>query len=355
MTENRIPAASSEAVREMDRTPIRTGNHVLQWHITHRCNLRCRHCYQDEFRSEMNREELLSVLDKYERFLKERNLKGHINLTGGEPLASPFFYELAEEITRRGMTFSILTNGTMITEDNAARIALLGPRFVQVSLDGGPEIHDSIRGAGASAAAYRGIDWMKEFGVRVLVSFTAQRLNRFDLEEVARVAAKHRVDKLWWDRVIVPREQDKNHLMLTPWQFRMLAWRSGRLTKKTRREDGSSLVTSVRGLQFLYCPDTGTYSCQAGRNLLIIKANGDMMPCRRLPDIIGNVMDGEIGEIIDASPVMKELREADIPEECGGCPHALKCRGGSRCVTRAKTGSSFGKDPDCWMKGGRQK
>ena len=355
MTENHIPADIPAAAEEPAQVITLAGRHVLQWHITHKCNLRCRHCYQDDFRSEMDREELMAVLDKYERFLKERNLAGHINLTGGEPLASPFFYELAEEITRRDITFSILTNGTLITEENAARIALLHPRFVQVSLDGGPEVHDAIRGKGASAAAYRGIDWMKEFGVRVLVSFTAQRVNRFELAEVARIAAKHRVDKVWWDRVIIPREEDKDHLMLTPQQFRLLAWRSGRLTKKTRREDGSSLVTSVRGLQFLYCPDIGTYTCQAGHNLLIILANGDMMPCRRLPDIIGNVKDGEIGEIIDASPVMKELREAGIPDACGGCPHAKKCRGGSKCVTRAKTGTCFGKDPDCWIKGGMQK
>ena len=237
----------------------------------------------------------------------------------------------------------------------AAAIALLHPRFVQISLDGGPDVHDAIRGQGASAAAYRGIDLMKEFGVRVLLSFTAQRANRFELPEVARIAEKHGADKVWWDRVIIPAEQDRDHLMLTPRQFRHLARCSGRLTKKTRREDGSSLVTSVRGLQFLYCPDTGTYTCQAGRNLLIILANGDMMPCRRLPDVIGNVKDGEIGEIIDASPVMKELREAGIPEACGGCPHAQKCRGGSRCVTRAKTGSSFGKDPDCPVRGGGRK
>ena len=105
MTENNIPAETREAIRVLTRA----GRHVLQWHITHRCNLRCRHCYQDDFQSEMTLEELLAVLDKYERFLKERNLTGHINLTGGEPLASPYFFELAEEILRRGMTFSILT------------------------------------------------------------------------------------------------------------------------------------------------------------------------------------------------------------------------------------------------------
>lgn len=333
-------------------TPVPArARHVLQWHITHRCNLRCSHCYQDDFSREMSREELFDVLDKYARFLKTRGLPGQINLTGGEPLASPCFFELAEEIVRRGIAFSVLTNGTLITEDAAARLALLRPRFVQVSLDGGPDVHDAIRGKGASAAAYRGIDLLKEYNVKVLISFTAQRANRFELAEVARVAEKHGADKVWWDRVIVPAEQDRDRLMLTPQQFRLLAWRSGRLVKKTRREDGTSLVTGARGLQFLYCPDTRAYACQAGRNLLVIKADGDMMPCRRLPDIIGSVKDGEIGDILDASPVMKALREAPVPEECGGCPHAERCRGGSKCVTRAKTGSSFGRDPDCWIRG----
>ena len=352
--ENITQNPAGPAVPEGRRKVLRP-EHVLQWHITHKCNLRCKHCYQDEYASGMSREELFAVLDKYERFLQQKALHGHINLTGGEPLVSPYFFELAEEIVRRGMTFAVLTNGTLIDEQTAVRLALLHPRFVQISLDGDPDVHDAIRGAGASAGAYRGIDLLKAYGVHVLVSFTAQRTNRFQLDNVARICKRHNVDKLWWDRVIIPKEEDTDRLMLTPRQFRVLVWKSGRLTKKTRREDGTSLCTSVRGLQFLYCPDTLTYHCSAGRDLLIIKADGDMMPCRRLPDIIGNVKDGELADIIDASPVMKALREAPIPAECTGCAHAEKCRGGSKCVSRAKTGNSFAKDPDCWIKGGGKK
>ena len=32
--------------------------HVLQWHITHECNLRCSHCYQEDYSAEKSYPEL---------------------------------------------------------------------------------------------------------------------------------------------------------------------------------------------------------------------------------------------------------------------------------------------------------
>ena len=38
----------------------------VQWHLTNRCNLRCAHCYQEDYTgdSEMGLEALNSVVDK---------------------------------------------------------------------------------------------------------------------------------------------------------------------------------------------------------------------------------------------------------------------------------------------------
>ena len=329
---------------------IRQDRHVLQWHITHKCNLRCAHCYQDEYQAEMSRDELFAVLDKYDRFLKSKGLQGHINLTGGEPVAHPDFFPLAEEIRHRGISFAVLTNGTLLDEDSALRLAELRPLFVQISMDGGPNVHDKIRGENAMAGALRAIDYLKAFGVRVLVSFTAQRANRFQLDNVARICKVHNVDKLWWDRVIIPKEEDKEHQMLTGLQFRVLARKAGWYAHRNTLADGEHYVHCVRGLQFLYADGVRPYTCAAGHNLLVMKADGDLMPCRRLPYVIGNIRDGELADIIDGSDLMKELREAPIPEACAGCKHAESCRGGSKCVTCAKTGTWRGKDPDCRMK-----
>lgn len=326
-----------------------SGKHVLQWHITHRCNLRCKHCYQDDYSAETDVDVLFGTLDKYVRFLKKKGLAGQINLTGGEPLVSPHFFCLAEEIVRRGIAFSVLTNGTLITEETAARLSVLKPEFVQISLDGGPVVHDAIRGEGVSRMAYAGIDLLKKYGVRVIVSFTVQRKNLMEFGTVARIASRHGVDKLWWDRVIIPKADDADRQMLTPVQFRLFARYAARVSKRYEDENGKSFVACVRGLQFLWRKGASPYTCSAGKDVLIIKADGGVMPCRRLPYTIGNIRDGEIEEIVAASPVMDQLANASVPEKCRTCRHAETCRGGSKCVICAKTGAWYGKDPDCPM------
>ena len=52
----------------------------LQWHITHACNLRCAHCYQEEYTSHMPREELFQALDQFGALLAGREVQGQIKV-----------------------------------------------------------------------------------------------------------------------------------------------------------------------------------------------------------------------------------------------------------------------------------
>lgn len=318
------------------------GEHILQWHITHRCNLRCAHCYQSEYASEMSGEELFPALDKYERFLEEKHLHGHINLTGGEPLVHPDFFILAREIRRRNMDLGILTNGTLIDREKAKLIAELRPLFVQVSLDGTRRIHNAVRGSGSFERAMRGIDWLKKEGVSVHVSFTAQRTNLNQLRPLARVCRVHKVDKLWFDRVVIPSDEDRSRLSLTTEEYKKLVETAGKLHAR-------GLVSCSRALQFLGCEKSECYRCGAGENLLIFLADGGIMPCRRLPFVIGNIKDGELKDILENSETMQSLANAPVPKDCLSCRYSGKCRGGAKCVTYAQTGLLFAKDVNCWL------
>ena len=180
----------------------------------------------------MDRTELFAALDKYERFVVGRGLRAQINLTGGEPLRHPDFFPLAREIRRRGMDLGVLSNGTLIGEETAERLAELEPVFVQVSLDGTRRAHDAIRGRGAYRSALEGIDALKRKGVRVNVSFTAQRENKNQLLPLALVCRAHHVDKLWFDRVVIPREEDTERLSLSTEEFRRLTETAARLRKR---------------------------------------------------------------------------------------------------------------------------
>ncbi len=38
---------------------------ILQWHLTERCNLRCRHCYQDgQGGPELSQPEIFGIIDE---------------------------------------------------------------------------------------------------------------------------------------------------------------------------------------------------------------------------------------------------------------------------------------------------
>ena len=90
-----------------------------------------------------------------------------------------------------------------------------------------------------------------------------------------------------------------------------------------------------------------TYHCSAGENLLIVLANGDVMPCRRLPIVIGNVHETDLLTLHREHPVMQDLRGIGIPDGCKACQYAETCRGGSKCIACAKTGRYDIPDPDC--------
>lgn len=324
---------------------------VLQWHITHGCNLRCVHCYQEEYQSHMPDAALYDILNQFTRYVRQRKLVGQINLTGGEPLLHPGFLPLAKEIRRRGFRLGILTNGTLIDEAWAKKLAALRPVFVQISLDGTEKAHDAIRGAGNFRKALRGIDLLKKQGVRVLVSFTAQKSNYRQLPALALVCRRHKVDKLWWDRVVTQTPEETQALALTTEQFRRLVKTSGQLQRLYRRRDGSSLVTNQRALQFFGCGKDATgYQCNAGKKLLVITADGGVMPCRRLPFVVGNVAEASLEDIIRTSDVMRQLREMIFPSDCSGCEKLGFCGGGAKCVTYAQTGQLCARDVNCLRK-----
>ena len=316
------------------------GFFTLQWHITHRCNLRCSHCYQDDYSAFSSRKSLEAVLNQYSRLLEEYGFKGYLNITGGEPLAHPDLFWLLEEAGNRGITTAVLTNGTLIGRREAAELKRLDVDYVQVSLDGLRETHDKIRGEGSFDLAIRGIRELKAQGIYVTVAFTAQRENYKELSRLADFCNNLGADKLWFDRVVIPKDEDKNNLSLSSKEYSALCRKASRLNRQGK-------ISCARALQFIKKKKKNIYSCNAGSRLLAILADGTVMPCRRLPIEVGNVTLSELLTIYRKSPELIKLRKSEIPEKCKPCKYAQSCRGGAKCIACAKSGRYDIPDPDC--------
>lgn len=97
---------------------------VLQWHLSENCNLKCLHCYQENHKPvQLSYESLVNIYNQFKELLTKLKIKGHINITGGEPLCNQYFFKILDLIKQDEeiISFSILSNGTLINEDIAKR------------------------------------------------------------------------------------------------------------------------------------------------------------------------------------------------------------------------------------------
>ncbi len=148
---------------------------IMQWHLSETCNLKCLHCYQENH-IPLPYEKLEMIYEQYKRLLKKLNMKGHINITGGEPLCNPYLFKILDLMKEdeEDISFSILTNGTLITDEIAKKIKSYNPYYVQVSLEGGKKVNDFIRGKGTYRKIAKGIHYLKKNGIYTSISFTAR-------------------------------------------------------------------------------------------------------------------------------------------------------------------------------------
>lgn len=323
----------------MDKIPT-GGWFTLQWHITHRCNLRCSHCYQDDYTAFESRESLALVLDQYEALLNAHGYKGYLNITGGEPLTHPALFWLLREAGKRGIVTAVLTNGTLIGKREALKLKTCGVDYVQVSLDGTENAHDGIRGKGSFVQAIAGIRALRAQNIFVTVSFTAQKQNLRELPKLARFCRDNDVNKLWFDRVVIPESEDKQHISLSADDFIKLSRRAATLNKK-------NMISCARALQFLPCKDKHIYRCTAGKRLLTVLADGTVMACRRLPITSGNIHKSDLLTIFREDPALKNIRNTPTPDACSQCKYKTSCAGGAKCIAYARTGRYDLPDPDC--------
>ena len=320
---------------------------ILQWHLSEMCNLKCLHCYQEKHEPmQLKYQELLTILDQYRELLKKIKKKGHINLTGGEPLCCPFFFKILEEFKKDKdlYTFSILTNGTLITDDIAKKISKYHPEYVQISLEGGKRTNDYIRGKTVYKKVSKAIKNLKEYNIFVSLSFTATKINYKEFPQVVRFAEKHHVDNVWSDRFI-PLGLTKN-LQLSKDETREYLKLMAKERRRLKLKNSKTNIAMYRALQFQMTNDY-PYACTAGKSLLTVMENGDLVPCRRMPIIIGNVLEKNMYDLYRNSLVIKKLNQDTTPTDCKQCEYAHNCSGGLKCLTYAIYNDLNHKDIGC--------
>jgi len=181
----------------------------IQLHITERCNLRCRHCYQTEDRpAEMSLPEISSLIEEVSDLLEDWResygvaLSSSFTVTGGEPFLRQDIFEILEALKIRGFDTYILSNGTLINRELAVRLAAIGVKGVQISIEGPEAVHDSIRGAGSFSSSLKGIRYLLDAGVELTLNTTLSDVNAHCFMDVIELASLLGAQRLGFSRLV---------------------------------------------------------------------------------------------------------------------------------------------------------
>ena len=340
--------------------------------ITNECNLRCKYCYH--FTGPGDVQESIPT-DGWLGFFEElgRCAVMDVYIGGGEPFFREDLKELIDGVVKNRMRFSLLSNGTLITDEIASYIASTRRcDSIQVSIDGGsPETHDLSRGKGNFHRAVEGINVLLRHQIPAAVRVTINRHNVRDLGEIA---------KLLLDDIGLPSfstnsagpmglcRQNQEEMELTV-EDRQAAMESllglnkrynGRITAQAGPLAEATqwrMMEEARREGREQMPDRGFLrACGGIMSKMAVRADGVMTPCTQMSHIeLGRINRDDLIEVWQRHPELKRLRERRaIPlstfEFCRGCAYIPYCTGNCPALAYTSLKKDNHPSPDACLK-----
>lgn len=157
--------------------------------LTYRCNNNCRHCWlrispgSPERQRELTIDEIKKIVDEARKMGCQRWF-----ISGGEPMLRHDFAEIFEYITRKSISYSLNTNGTLITPKIAQLLRRKGSKMVAL-YGATADVHDHItQKQGSFEATMQGFAYLKEAGAGFIVQLVPMRDNYHEFNEMIKLA-----------------------------------------------------------------------------------------------------------------------------------------------------------------------
>ena len=343
---------------------------LVVWDITHMCNLKCRHCYQDAQKAlpdELTTDEAKRLIDE----LSDAGIVA-IAFSGGEPLMRKDFFEIAAYAHARDLYVALASNGTMITPAVAKKLREAGVDYVEISIDGRDAAsHDTMRGIeGAFNRSVEGIRNCVAEGMYSCIATTVTQDNYDQIDDIHMLAKDLGVKRMMcFNFIPTGRGLDMAAHDISPCQ------REDLLRLILGKDVGGSvpevLSTAPQFARVALegngngCVPVGHFhagngldgrtraladfigGCGAGRLYCSIEPDGNVQPCVFLPVPVGNVREKPFLDIWHGAQVLDRLRDrSSLSGHCSVCENKLVC-GGCRARAWAYFGSLDAPDPGC--------
>ena len=314
--------------------PVRPSRVYLD--VTNRCQLNCRHCCSasgQAFSDELSVDELLSVV----RQVRAMDVKNLV-LSGGEPLVKPELARVLEFAVFNNLNVTILTNGLLIDDEWAQRLARWGVR-VKISLDGAvAATHDYLRGPNTFERTCAVLKRLVAAGAKdVAVHFTVHRKNLHELNALPPLLASLGIRNVVIGTIKPSGRARLNEALLIPPS--MVPYVQQRVSALKRRAEVTVQHLSDKGWEGFGCP--------AVCNKLGITANGRLTTCAFFgKEMLGeSIRDYSLAELWQRHLSRGSMFNAN--DNCRACPSLSRCGGGCRARALYYYGDINATDPYC--------
>jgi MoaA/NifB/PqqE/SkfB family radical SAM enzyme len=299
--------------------------------LTYRCNNACRHCWVSLPAKSPEKENELTF-DQIIRIVDEARAMGCRKwaISGGEPMLRLDFLEIFDYITRKSVSYSINTNGTLIDPHIARLMKRKGAKMIAL-YGATAEVHDHItRTPGSFEATLRGFAYLKEAGAGFIVQLIPMKNNYGRFNEMIRLAES--LSPLWrigasWLYLSASGDPEKNREIV-----RQRLDPSDVIELDKPDAFSENVLEKKNGLGCRHLKDDGRLfaSCIASRRDFHVDPYGQMSFCCFVKDAAlrhdlktGSLQQG--WDVFIPSVAQKVRGGREYEENCGSCEFREDC------------------------------
>ncbi|HQK19641.1 MAG TPA: alpha-amylase family glycosyl hydrolase, partial [Polyangiaceae bacterium] len=325
--------------------PVRPSR--IDFSITERCNVRCRHCINhspDRVQQQTARTLSPAVLDRIREDLAHASYFGFVH--GGESLTAPIFFDVLEAIrfARAGAptVIHLLSNGMLLTPDVVERLVQAGVSSISLSIDGAsPSVHDRIRVGSRLSVIEKHVEKMVELrhrhqlDLRIGLSCVVMTENQFELLQIVHLAARLGMDWVKFEELVASTEfarqwlvdpqgeETRNLVEEAVKQGRRLGLTMVDHTAPPRvwrckLKDSPQMASFLGADQF--ANRSVIHPCRAAWEHVCIEPNGDVHIASFHGAVIGNVMAEPLTMLWNGSVAQSERMRSRLERICGDGP-----------------------------------
>lgn len=293
--------------------------------LTERCNLHCRMCYVSQSPGDAARHAKELSASAWLEIAHQAIDNGMVFLllTGGEVFLRPDFFEIYTPLTRLGLILTLFTNGTLITESIAARLAQAPPSRTEITLYGATAAtYEAVTGVpGSYARCCAGIEAMVKHRVPLGLKSTLTRSNVGELEAMRQMA--HAWGLPFSAGWLLSKRRDCARSEVEDCRLSAAECVELEATDRASADEWTEAALRESSLG-----NDNNFHCIAGKVAFVVNPHGEINPCPYLTRTAARPLEigfraawEQVQRFVDEAPPLAPLCLAcDARGYCGRCP-----------------------------------